>query len=431
VTIDSPQEAKEKHGIVMVHQNLSLAPDLTVWENINLGHETSTKACLADNTHARRQARKYLDELGLTQLSLELTAGDLQPGEKQMVEIAKALSQNPKMLILDEPTAALEYQYVEKLFAKVGELKEKGVSVLFISHRLWEITRLCDIVYAFSNGETVGKVDFNEQPRDENLIVPLVAGPECVNVECVPKPEKDFSQSDVALKLEKVCHHAKLTDISFEAYQGEVLGIGGLSGQGQDDLIMLLAGAINATAGSMVLNDLGIRLKHPKDAVNRGIYLVPGDRQTDGLFMGHSIFRNIIYPSFAQKNEPLFLNRQKMIQETDYVIDKTAIKTASRDLEVSHLSGGNQQKVVFGKWLRLAPKVLLLNDPAKGVDIQAMEYMYSLVHELAAEGTTLIRNCDRVLVMFEGRIVEEINHANLDDETLIKSALRVGSENKK
>ena len=434
VEINSPFDAK-KLGIVLVHQNLSLIPDLSVWENISLGHEKRSNNIFFDNKYAKQQAQKVLNDLSPDEISINDKVSSLSPWQMQIVEIAKALSQNPKLLILDEPTAALEYFQVERLFKKVKELIEKNVSVIFISHRLWEVTKLCDVVYVFRNGKTVGEVDFSSQPRDENLIVPLVIG---VNgaIDYLKKAKRELGKEKTVLKLENISFLNKVSNINLTVKRGEVLGLGGLSGQGQEELLMLLSGVLRHTDGKMYLEGKEIKLAHPVDAIRDGIFLVPGDKQKDGLFMTHTIFNNVIYPRFNQKKERFILNFKSLYQKTDDVISKVSLVPALKELLVGNLSGGNQQKVVFGRWLQFSSKVLLLNDPAKGIDIQTKNDLYKLVRGLAHEGTSvvlyassneeLINNCDRVIIMFEGKFVKEICYEEICDEKLIKSSLRVG-----
>jgi ribose transport system ATP-binding protein len=433
-TINSPEDA-QNYGIVLAHQNLSLIPDLTVWENISLGHERRIKKIFLNNRYAKDVANEMLNDLVGREISIDAKVSSLSPAQKQMVEIAKALSRSPNMLILDEPTAALEYHHVEQLFKKVQELKGTGVSIIFISHRLWEITRICDIVFAFRNGETVGEIDFETQPRDEKLIVPMVAGEEDYTADFDRKEKRELSDSQIVLELQHVKYRSILNDINFSLKKGEVLGIGGLHGQGQEELIMLIAGELSSSKGQIRLEDKPFRAKHPKDAIRNGIYLVPGDRLEEGLLIDHDIFANVIFPRFCLKDEGTILNFKKLEDITDNIIEKTELRPADRKMIVNNLSGGNQQKVVFGRWLQFLPKILLLNDPAKGIDIQAKDTLYRLVHELADQGTAvilyassneeLIGNCNRVLIMFEGEIADEILYDDLTDEKLIKSSLRV------
>ncbi len=433
--LHSPQDARAL-GIVLAHQNLSLIPDLTVWQNIRLGHEKRVGGVFLDDRESRTAAAGILEELVPGEIDLDAKVSLLSPAHRQMVEIAKAVSQEPKLLILDEPTAALKYDHVEQLFSKVRDLKAHGVSVIFVSHRLWEITRLCDIVVAFRNGETVGTVDFQKQPRDENVIVPLVTGENIQSVDVDKKARKSFPAGGLVLELQEVSVGRKVRQVSFGVKPGEVLGIGGLNGQGQEELIMLLAGAVRARSGRILLNGTEIRLRHPRHALRRGIYLVPGDRIRDGLFVTHSVFTNVIFPRISLGKSGFILNMKKLFSIADQVIAKANLTPARRSMEVRMLSGGNQQKVVFGRWLQFSPKVLLLNDPAKGIDILAKDQLYRLVHDLAAGGTSvilyassneeLISHCDRVLVMFEGGIAEEVGYDEICNEKLITSSLRVG-----
>ncbi|MGA2766203.1 MAG: sugar ABC transporter ATP-binding protein [Spirochaetia bacterium] len=435
--IRSPKEAK-RHGIVQVHQHLSLVPELSVWENISLGNESRAFAGFARNRAAKEKARELLAELDISDISIEEKVVSLTSEKKQMVEIAKALLQEPRLLILDEPTAALGYFHVEKLFKKIAELKSRGVSVIFISHRLWEIVRLCDLVYAFSNGRGAGMVDFRSQPRDENLIVPLVTGS---NKETAPESPSEIAPTavEVALELRDVSSEHKVRGVSLKARRGEILGIGGLADQGQEELVLAMSGMLRRTGGAVLLDGREIRLRHPNEAVKNGIFLVPGDRQKDGLFMNLDVFENVVYPRFPMRRGGFFLDIRGLTRVTQEVAGKLGLVPPDPRIIVSNLSGGNQQKVVFAKWLQFTPTILLLNDPAKGIDIQAKTALYSLVKELAKSGTTVIlyasaveelrSNCHRVLIMFEGRIVDEIQGERISDESILKSSLTAGVKN--
>jgi ribose transport system ATP-binding protein len=437
VEINSPLDAK-KYGIVLAHQNLSLVPDLTVWENIYLGHEERQGIVFPNNRKAKDLAVEIFNDIVPGEISINSKLSSLSPPQKQLVEIAKALSQKPKLLILDEPTAPLEYFHVEKLFKRIKQLKEEKISIIFISHRLWEITRICDLVYVFRDGKTTGKVDFEKQPRDENIIVPLVTGSEISKIEFTRKEKRDLESNEEILRLEDITYKDKLKKVNFGVKKGEIVGLGGLNGQGQEELIMLLAGALRPDSGKYLLMGKEVNIKHPGDAIKKGVYLVPGDRQEDGLFLEHDILKNVVYPRLTLKKEKFAMKLRKLKNITKKIIKKISIQPSKVDMLVKNLSGGNQQKVVFGRWLQFEPNILLLNDPAKGIDIGAKNDLYKIVHELADEGTTiilyassneeLISNCDRVLIMFEGRMVEEIHHEELCDDKLIKSSLRVGKE---
>ncbi len=434
VNINTPLDAKN-YGIVLAHQNLSLIPDLTVWENIDLGHEVRKGKFFLNKNRSRTVAFNFLEELSGNGISIDSKVTNLSPSNKQIVEIVKALSQNPRLLILDEPTAALEYFQVERLFKKIQELKRAGISVIFISHRMQEILNICDIVFAFRNGELAGVVDFSKQARDESVIIPLVTGKESYKLNNVKSCKRDFSDKEIVLELKDVNLKTKLKNINLSLHKGEILGIGGLQGQGQDYLTMVISGAIPISSGKIYIDDKEVKFKQPLDAIKRGIYLIPGERTTEGLFMDRNVFDNLIYPRLSLAKDKFVLNFKNLYKLTDSIIKKTLLENKKKEMIVSNLSGGNQQKVVFGRWLQFSPKVLVLNDPAKGVDIQARNDLYNVVKELSLQGTSvilystsneeLISNCDRVLILFEGEIVDELMHENICHENLISSYLRV------
>ncbi len=434
VDINTPLDAK-KYGIVLAHQNLSLIPDLTVWENIDLGHEDRQSLFFLNTKKSRNTAFNFLEELTEGEISIDDKITNLSPSYRQIVEIVKALSQNPNLLILDEPTAALEYFQVERLFKKIHELKEKGVSIIFISHRMQEIIKICDVVFAFRNGNLAGFVDFNENPRDENLIIPLVTGKEGYKLNNIKGCKRDFSNKKTVIELKDVNLKSKLRNINLSVKEGEILGIGGLQGQGQDYLTMVLAGVVPITSGKIYIEGTEVKFSQPLDAIKKGIYFIPGERTTEGLFMDRSVFNNLIYPRLSLNKDSFILNLIKLFKISDNIIKKVTLEPPKRDMIVSNLSGGNQQKVVFGRWLQFNPKILVLNDPAKGVDIQARNDLFNIVKELSNNGTTvilystsneeLINNCDRVIILFEGELVEEIQYDDICHEKLVSSSLRV------
>ncbi len=428
----------EKLGISLVHQNLSLVPDLTVWENIVLGKEDSGGVVFQRRKRDRERAAAALRELAQGGFRLDDKVGSLSPGQKMIIEIAKALSRSPHLLILDEPTAPLEYKQVDQLFSKIEDLRQKGVLIVFISHRIWEVTRICSNVFAFRNGETVGELDFSRDPRSERMLLPLIVGEEGLESSFEKKKvNTSLSAAGVAVRVENISTRSRLRNISFEAKRGEILGIAGLHGQGQEDLIQVLAGAVQPSGGRLYLEGEPFTGRGINNAIRHGIFLVPGERQRDGLFMENDVFFNTVLPRFPLRHDRVFPNFRELGSITDSVVGMISLIPPNRRIVVSNLSGGNQQKVVFGKWLQFAPKVLLLDDPAKGVDIGAMRYLYDLVRALAEKGTTiilyastneeLVSHCDRVLVMFEGGIVQELEGDHLTDQNIVKHSLRFDS----
>jgi ribose transport system ATP-binding protein len=422
-------------GLAMVHQNLSLIPEMTILENITLGVEKVKRSGFIDKYSDRDKVKDIISSLNL-KLPLDMIIEDLSPSEKQLVEFAKAIFRDPKILLLDEATASLEFNEVEKIFEIINDLKSKGVSIVFISHRLWEVTKICDELVAFRNGETVGTVNFEKQERNERLVIPLITGKED-NLEEIKKEKKvdNIKIEELSLEIEKLSRGKKVQNISFKVRKGEILGLGGLNGQGQEELLLMLAGFLKKSSGKIKINGKYVNVGHPKDTIKYNMFLVPGDRQTEGLFMRHSIMDNIILPKVTQRNHSFILNINALKKEAEEIIKKVSIMPPDKDIIVSNLSGGNQQKVVVGKWLNLSPKILLLADPAKGVDIETRTNIYKIIYELTKSGTSvilyasdneeLIYNCDRVLIMFEGQIVDELIGDKINDKNLLASSMRI------
>ncbi len=430
VSFKNPIDAK-KAGISMAFQNLSLLPDLTVWQNVALGFEKKHRVFL-DDRDAKESAQRILDEF-LPGFNIKRLVNQLDPSEKQLVEIAKAISEDPQLLILDEPTAALEQMQVNALFKYMHKLAEKGVSMIFTSHRLWEVLEICDDVVVFRNGLNVGELDFEKNEKNSDDIIKLITG----DTECAVVV-KDYRKipEDPMLAVEGLRYGKYLKDISFQLKKGEILGIGGLQGQGQNELMLALAGNYRETKGEFQLNGKKINLTKPVSAIRNGILLVPGDRQKEGLMLKDSVYKNIIFPKLALKKQPLFTPKKKYRAESEEIVKKLSIKTDTIDTSVDKLSGGNQQKVVVGKWLTFDTNVLLLADPAKGVDIGAKRDLYSFITNLvkeknmsvilyASDNEELIDYCDRVLIMYEGRIVGEIEGNKICDETIVSMSMQV------
>jgi ribose transport system ATP-binding protein len=430
----------ERSRMAMVHQNLSLVPEMTVWENIALGRERTDAIGFLDNKAAIETAEKALASIGVS-ISPHVRVSSISPDEKQLVEIAKAVSKDPQILLLDEPTASLDFHQVEALFKAIGEMKARGVSIVFISHRLWEVARICDRLVAFRNGETVGGVDFSSQPRDEALIVPLITGQAARARVRKNRGDRDhemagFANEGSALEVKNVSlPGGQLSDISFSVRRGEVLGLGGLQGQGQEEILMILAGYLHGYSGRIEVAGRPAELRRTRHAIRRGIALIPGDRQKEGLFLEHSVLENLLYPKISMHRGSFFLPRRQHAAIADKAIGTVSLVPPDPRVVISQLSGGNQQKVVVGKWLALNPSVLLLNDPTKGVDVGTRENIYAIISELTRAGTSvvlyasdneeLIDNCDRVLVVFEGRIVKEMAGDEINEEKIVVSSLNV------
>ena len=425
VTFVSPYAAKKK-GITAVYQELSLVPDMTLAENIFLGHEPSILGQVK-----RRDMRKNAESLlGLFKEALsnnvtpDTPVSELSPSERQIVEILKALSLQPRMLILDEATASLDSKQVAKLFELVKGWKAQNMALIFVSHRMEEIFRIADRAVVLRNGKTVGNVPIKETSERElvKLMIGDVAAPQRDKTPMSSRGEARLKVGDLKTKT--------LEGVSLSVQAGELLGLGGLQGQGQEDVLLSLFGAIPASGH---INFLGqaVHFKNPRQAMKQGIAYVPGDRGRQGLLMIRSILENLHLPSWLNYGFPIRQSRAR--KDALQAAQNLSLKMASLDAPVSSLSGGNAQKVVIGKWLLRQPKLLLLNDPTKGVDVGSKAEFYSLLESLQNSGTSIILYssddeellglCHRVLVLQDGHISAELQADTLTKEHLVAASM--------
>lgn len=429
VNFPSPQAAK-KAGISAVYQELSLIPDMTVAENIWLTHEPLWFNFISKRGESRARTRDLIALFdGTVSASLEpdTPVNALPPDERQIVEILKALSMKPRLMILDEATASLDSQQVTRLFDLVADWKAQHMAVVFVSHRMNEIFRVADRATVLRNGMSVGEVAISE--TNETELVSMMTGEAAHAREIGVIEAKDLSQQPIRLRVTDL-NSDILKDMNFELRDGELLGIGGLQGQGQSRLLLTLFGAMPYT-GAITLSGEVVKFKHPKDAMRKDVAFVPGDRGSEGLLSIRSIMENLHLPSWAKFGFPLNMERAR--QEADKVSNDLRIVMASLNAPVSSLSGGNAQKIVIGKWLLRKPNLLLLNDPTKGVDVSAKEELYTLLAELRAQGTAilfyssddeeLLNLCDRVLVLHDGRIQAELAGDTLNRAELVAASM--------
>lgn len=433
VCFGTPKEAEDA-GITMVHQNFSLVPDLTIWENLFLGDEPRGQVGQLDNKKIKEMASFYLDKL-CPWINMEREVRSLLASEQQLVEIAKALTRKPEFLILDEPTSALEREEVENLFKLMQDLKSNGVSMVYISHRMHEVEEICDYVVVLRNGSTAGTVDLADKANvDYDEIVRLITGKRAV--EANQRLSSERTLGDVILKAESISDGENVEDVSMEIREGEIVGLAGLQGQGQEELMLTLAGFNQVKKGKLFLHGEPLHLKNPRTAISKGIPLVPGNRQTEGLFMDLSVLHNITFPKSNMRGEPWVLPWKQLNELSSNMIDELSLKTESLSNPVSALSGGNAQKAVVAKWLPIDPKLMLLSDPAKGIDVQAKSDLYKLVADIAGKGKSiflyasdlneLLHICDRILIMYEGKIVDQLDNVDLDEETLMSKCIQHG-----
>ncbi len=426
VVFNSPNEAR-KAGISAVYQELSLIPDLSVSENIWLTHEPMRMGFVnRREMHNRTQALLDLFK-GLYKANLEPDAPvtSLTPDERQIVEILKAMSFDPRLIILDEATASLDSQQVNRLFELVKDWQAQGMAIIFVSHRMEEIFRIADRATVLRNGQTVGERNIAETNNRE-LVEMMIEGAGLLEQQRQPSGTVD---KPVRLEVDKL-HSRVLRGVSLTLRDGELLGLGGLQGQGQSDLLMSIFGAINST-GRITVSGTQRTFKHPKAAMNAGVALVPGDRGSEGLLLIRSIFENMLLASWNSYGTPIGMNKAR--NDADTVAQELKMVMASLDAPVSSLSGGNAQKVVIGKWLLRSPKLLLLNDPTKGIDVGAKAEFYGLLKQLRDSGTAilfyssdddeLLGLCDRVLVLHDGQVSAELSDDNLSRENLVSASM--------
>lgn len=421
----SPRAARSR-GIVIAHQHPSLVPDLPVWENLFLGIEQQGRLGFINREASRAAAEAALARLA-PGFDIDRLAGALTPAEQQFVEIAKALLRQPKVLLLDEPTASLARAEVDRLFAEIRRLKDQGVATVFISHRLAEVEAICDDVVVLRNGETVGEWSIGAA-LDHDRVLSLMSGE--AGAAARSRPAREIGA--VVLEAEGLALAARHEGASFALRRGEIVGLAGLQGQGQEEILEALAGARSIAAGRLKVQGIEVQPRRPRDMIRRGVCLVPGDRHRQGLFTGQSIEENLDYPAAGFRRRPWLLPFDAIRRDAQAIIARLAIKASGPTQTVATLSGGNQQKVVIGKWLPLAVTVLLLSDPAKGVDAHAKGEIYAAVESLAAGGAgvliyasdiqELIGLCDRILVVYGGRITGQFAGAAMTEYDILAAS---------
>jgi ribose transport system ATP-binding protein len=430
VHLSSPQAAK-KLGIATVFQELSLIPQMTVAENIWLTREPLTPLGVVNRKKIIEKTEELLNFFRgtfKTDLKPDDPVASLPPDEKQIIEILKAISFDPWLIILDEATASLDSRQVQRLFDLIKDWKGKGKAIIFVSHRMEEIFRIADKYTVLRNGKTVGSGIMKD--ISEREIVKLMIEKESVLKYLRTDSGKEpGAETPICLEVEDL-RTPTLQSISFTVREGELVGIGGLRGQGQRDLLLSLFGDIPYTGTVKIFGDQ-TKIKHPREAMKKGLALVPGDRAREGLLYIRSILENLQLPSWRKYGLPLKLLRAK--GDANQVGNSLNLKMAGLQEPVSSLSGGNAQKVVIGKWLMRKPKLLLLDDPTKGVDVGTKAEFYSLMTELCDEGKTillyssddeeLIGLCDRVLVIHDGNIHTELSGKSLTKENLVAASL--------
>lgn len=422
----NPKEAQNK-GVAIIHQEMNLCNDLSVSENIFLGREVMDGLRL-NHKKMDEEAQKILDDLGISMKSTEL-AGDLKVSEQQMVEIAKALSQDAKVLIMDEPTSALSRKEIEDLFRVIRKLRDEGRGIIYISHRLDELRAIADKVSILRDGENVISGDLKDFSIDD--IIRHMVGREIQD----KFPRILCEKGKEILRVESLNAGPKVRDISFSLYEGEILGIAGLMGAGRTEMTRALFGVDEKTSGKIYLFGEEIKTNTPKDSIELGMALIPEDRRKDGLCTDLSIRENISLPNLdSMKNSLGVLSKDLELKISEDTIKSLNVKAKDREMISKNLSGGNQQKVVLGKWLVRNPKVILFDEPTRGIDIGAKVEIYQIMNELKKKGVgvlfissemeEVLGMSDRILIFCDGRITGELSREEANQENILKLATR-------
>jgi rhamnose transport system ATP-binding protein len=418
-------ESAFHQGITATHQETVLFDELTVTENIFLGHPIAGRFGLLDWKAMRKRAREILAELEV-ELDPDMRLRDLAIARKHLVAIARALSIDARIVIMDEPTAALSHKEVEELYAIVGKLKREGKAILFISHKFEEIFRIADEYTVFRDGRSVGsgRVADATPARLISLMVGRTVDQVFPKV-AVPLGETVFSVAGLS-------HPTEFADISFDLRRGEILGFYGLVGAGRSEIMQALFGVTRPSAGRISLGGKDISIRKPADAVDAGIVYVPEERQRQGAILALPVFENITLPSLHRITRRGFLDLAREFDLARKYAARLDLRATSLSQEVGTLSGGNQQKVVIGKWLATEPRVIILDEPTKGIDVGSKAAVHAFMGELVAQGLAVIMvsselpeilgMSDRVVVMREGRIAGVFDRAGLTAEALVAAA---------
>ena len=428
VFIKTPMDACSL-GISVIYQDFSLFGNMTVAENILLGFQKMNHHKAVNWKRTRNKAREILKELEID-IDVNARVEDLSVGKQQMVAIARALAFDSQLLIMDEPTSTLSSAEVEHLFCIMEKLRSKGVSILFVTHKLDEMFRMADRISVFRDGQYITTQNTNELTKDE--LIRLMVGREVVYM---AKPKNTTETDEILLEVEGLSKRGNYKDISFQLHKGEILGITGLVGSGRSEILLTLFGIIKPDSGKIRLKGKEIALSSTAEAEQLGIALIPENRLTEGAFLDKSIKENITVTKLdAIKDKKGFLNSAKEEKIAYQYAEMLDVRPLQMEQNVRNLSGGNQQKVIIAKWLLRDPDILLVDEPTNGIDIGAKTEIHNLLQKLSAQGKSIIvvssemleiiSLADRVLVMSKGRISGHLNRDEITQEAMMQAALK-------
>jgi ribose transport system ATP-binding protein len=431
--LESPAQAA-RLGIATVFQELSLFPHRTVAENVYAGHEPR-RLGLVHRAALRRGTRDVFARLGIQHLDPDALVNDLSLADRQLIEIAKALVHDPRVLILDEGTSALAAEEVTKLFKLLRVLREQGLAIIFISHRIPELREIADRITILRDGRDVLVADMAR--FDESRLMDLVLG-DAARAASIGAPRAILAETAPLLTVTNLSVPGRLRDVSLDVACGEVLGLTGLEGQGQSDLLLALFGVYRNAQGRVSLHGRSLRPTAPWRVKRASVAYIPNERKTAGLILGMSVRENIALPNLRRLTRFGMILRARERDAAEEMRGRLAIKTASIDEPAGALSGGNQQKVLIAKWLASDAELYLLHDPTRGIDIGAKQFVYAVIRELSAQGKAvilysteteeLVSLCHRVLVMDRGRILCQLREGEIGEDAILRASVGLAAD---
>ncbi len=421
----------ENQKIAFIHQELNVLPEMSIMDNMFLAREIKNNLGFLDEKSMMARAKEKLSLLKLD-IDPRTLMKDLSVGCKQLVEIAKALLMESELIIMDEPTAALTEREIDSLFAIIRDLKEKGVSFIYISHRMEEIFQLCDEITVLRDGKYINTVKTSDTNLDE--IVGMMVGYDIDE----RFPRVDVEPGEVVLSVRNLTRPGEFEDISFDVRKGEILGFSGLMGSGRTEIMHALFGSTRYKSGEIRIDNKKVNIRSPIDAKKFGIGFITEDRKNEGLILDFDVKENFIIPSLRNYVRKIFLDRKLISQTVEKFIRMLSIKASSQDIYVSNLSGGNQQKLVIARWLTTNPRILILDEPTRGVDVGAKKEIYEIINKLKQQGvaivvvsselTEIIGISDRIAVMHMGKMTGLIPIDEANQEIIMKYATYGGNE---
>ncbi len=437
VTFSSPREAMAA-GVGIIHQELNTLPEMTVAENLAVGAEPVSKLGVLDRGRMVREAREKLDRVGATRINPRKPIGLLSVGMQQMVEIARAVAEDVRVLVLDEPTAALSMSESDRLFELINEMRDKGMGLIYISHRMEEVWELADRVTVLRDGKLVGTRDMHATGEDKvtpNDIVRMMVGRDVEDL----YGHREAHTGEVRLSVRDLTGPDGIGPVSFDVHAGEIVTMAGLIGAGRTEVARLLYGADRRTGGQVLLDGRPVKANNPRQAVADGIGMLPESRKDQALFLDMSVRDNTAMSTLKKFSPGGVLNFAKMRQAVGEVFGKLRVKAASQSIDSRSLSGGNQQKLVLGRLMLEHPALMILDEPTRGVDIGAKSEIYRIINDIAASGTAVLvissdlpealGISDRILVMRGGQIAGELDGPSATEEQVMEYATGVVADN--